>query len=127
MDLDVRRLAAQDTVLLTTFKKDGTPVGTTVSIVEDHGRLYFRTFDKAGKARRLRNNPEVVVAPSTFLGKPSGAAVHGRARLLTEEEARPVRRLLARRFPLLQGALVPLAHRLKRYRTLHYELLIDPS
>ncbi len=31
-------------------------------------------------------------------------------------------RLLARKYRLLQGVLVPLAHRLRRYRTVHIEL-----
>jgi hypothetical protein len=32
---------------------------------------------------------------------------------------------LAKRHPVLQAILVPLAHRLMRYRTLHYQLLAD--
>ena len=35
-------------------------------------------------------------------------------------------RALKRRHRVLQGILVPLAHRLRGYRTLHYELTADP-
>jgi PPOX class probable F420-dependent enzyme len=116
-------LAARKTALLTTFRRDGTPVGTPVTIVVDGGRAFFRTYDKAWKARRLRNNPEVEVAPATVSGKPRGEPIHGRTRLLSDEEAAHARRLIARRSPFLQGVVVPLNHRLMRRRTLHYELV----
>ena len=37
----------------------------------------------------------------------------------------PAARALARRHPFLQRLLVPVTHRLMRYRTMHYELLWD--
>jgi uncharacterized protein len=112
----------QRTVALTTYKRDGTPITTPVSIAVEGDHAFFRTYDKAWKAKRLRNNPEVEVAPSTFAGKPTGSAIHGRTRLLDGAEARHAARLLGRKNRVLQGVLVPLTHRLKRYRTLHYEL-----
>jgi PPOX class probable F420-dependent enzyme len=120
-------LAGQHTVLLTTYKKDGTPVGTPVSIVVDDGHAYFRTYDKAWKSRRMRNNPEVTVAPSTVRGEPTGPAARGRARLVDEAESKPVRRLLTRKHPFLHGVAVPFFHKVKRYKTLHYELVLENS
>lgn len=120
----LEKLRKQRTVLLTSYRRDGTPVGTPVNVVVRGDRAYFRTYDKAFKARRLERNPEVEIAPSTFRGEVRGPGAHGRARLLTEEEARPIRRLLARKHPFLQGFAVPLAHKLKGYRTLHYELTL---
>lgn len=111
------------TALLTTFRRDGTPVGTPVTIVVDGDRAVFRTYDKAWKAKRLRNNPEVEIAPSTVRGQPLGPAVRAATRLLDGEEAQRARRMLRRRAPFLQGFLVPLNHRLARRRTLHYELV----
>jgi uncharacterized protein len=110
------------TILLTTYKRDGTPVGTPVSIAFEGDRAFFRTYDKAWKAKRLRNNPEVEVAPSTVGGKQTGPEIHARARLLEGDEARVAARALAGRHHVLQKVIVPLAHRLRRYRTLHYEL-----
>lgn len=118
-------LATQKTVLLTTFKKDGTPVGTPVNVVVQDGHAFFRTYDKAWKAKRLRNNPEVEVAHSTYKGKVTSEARHGTTRMLSDAEAKPVRRLLARKHPFQQGVMVPLAHKLKGYKTLHYELILD--
>ncbi|HEU5416823.1 MAG TPA: PPOX class F420-dependent oxidoreductase [Streptosporangiaceae bacterium] len=111
------------TVQLTTYKRDGSPVATPVSIAFDGGdRAFFRTYDQAWKARRLRRNPQVQVAPSTLLGKVTGPAIPARAILLEGEQARLAARALARRHRLLQAVLVPLAHRVRHYRTLHYEL-----
>ena len=50
-------------VLLTTYKRDGTPVGTAVNIAVEGDRAYFRTWDTAWKLRRIRNNPRVQFAP----------------------------------------------------------------
>jgi uncharacterized protein len=121
-------LAAHKTALLTTFKRSGEPVSTPVTIAVDGDRAFFRTYDRSWKARRLRRNPEVEAAPSTSGGKPRGPAIHGRARLLDSEgeEAADARRLIARRSPFLQGIAVPALHRLRGYRTLHYELEPGP-
>jgi uncharacterized protein len=115
------------TVLLTTYKRDGTPVGTPVSIAFDGDRAFFRSYDKAWKTRRLRHDPRVQIAPSTLRGTPTGPAIQARATLLEAEQARAAARALARRHRVLQGVLVPAAHRLMRYRTMHYELRPDPG
>jgi PPOX class probable F420-dependent enzyme len=112
----------QKTVLLTTYRRDGTAVGTPVNLAVDGDRAYFRTWDTAWKARRLRNNADVEVAPSTTGGKPTGPAIRARARLLDGEEARRAGRLIARKHRVLQRLLVPAFHRLTRKRTLHYEI-----
>ena len=110
------------TVLLTTYKRDGTPVGTPVSIAFDGDRAFFRSYDKAWKTKRLRNNPNVEVAPATVKGTPTGPALEARASLLDSEQATVAAHALARRHRVLHGVMVPLMHRLRRYRTMHYEL-----
>jgi PPOX class probable F420-dependent enzyme len=109
-------------VRLTTYRRDGTPVGTAVSIAVEGDRAFFRTPDRAGKAKRLRHNPEVEIAPATMLGQPTGPAIRARARRLNGDEAEHAARLLARKYPFLQGFFVPLTHRLMHFQTLHYEL-----
>ena len=111
------------TILLTTYKRDGTPVATPVSVAFDGERPFFLSYDKAWKTRRLRRNPAVQAAPSTLRGKATGPAIRARATLLDGEQARVAARALARRHRVLQAILVPTAHRLMRYRTLHYELV----
>lgn len=111
------------TILLTTYKRDGTPVGTPVSIAFDGDRAFFRSYDKAWKTKRLRRNPSVQVTPSTVRGKATGAGLQAHATLLQGEQARIAARALARRHRVLQGILVPTMHRIMRYQTMHYELL----
>ena len=118
----IEDLGKQRTVLLETRKRDGTWVGTPVSIVVDGGRAFFRTYDTSGKAKRLRSFPEVRVAPSTFRGRPTGPSLAATARLLDDDEAARARALLAAKYPWLHGRLVPAVHRRKGWQTLHYEL-----
>ena len=111
------------TILLTTFRGDGSPVATPVSIAFEGARAFFRTWDSAHKVKRLAANPSVEVAPCSLRGTVEGPSVHARAVLLQGAHEVIARRALARRHRLLQARLVPLAHFLMRYRTLHYELL----
>ena len=120
-------LARRRTGLLTTYKRDGTGVPTPVTIAVDGDHAYVRTWDRAWKAKRMRNNPAVLMAPSTVRGRATGPAIGARSRLLDGEEARRAARALARRQPILQGLLVPLTHKLMRHRTLHYELTPDAT
>ena len=112
----------QRTVLLTTYRRDGTPVGTPVHIAVDGDRAFVRTWDTAWKLKRIRNDPEVEVAPSTALGKPTGPGIHARARVLGGAESAYAGRSLARKYPILHGLLVPLVHRLRGNETMHIEL-----
>ena len=112
----------QKTVLLTTYRRDGTPVGTPVHSAVEGDRAFIRTWEKAGKVKRIRYNPNVELAPSTMRGKPTGPAIRARARILSGDESACAARAIARKYPFLQGFLIPLLHRLRRYQTVHIEL-----
>src|ERR671933_653117 len=114
--------AGQWAVLLTTYKRDGTPIGTPVSIAVDGDRAFVRTFDTAWKLKRIRNNPEVEVAPSTWRGKPTGSAIRVRAKVLKGKESAYAGRMLTRKHPILPRFVVPLVHRLRGNETKHSEL-----
>jgi uncharacterized protein len=120
-------LVKQWAVLLTTYKRDGTPIGTAVNIVVEEDRAYFRTWDTAWKLSRIRNNPEVEIAPSTVLGRPTAPAIRTRARVLEGEESASAGRMLARKYPAMHGLLVPLVHRLRGNKTMHVELVPIPG
>ena len=109
-------------VLLTTYKRDGTPVGTAVNIVVEGDHAYFRTWDTAWKLKRILNNPEVEFVHCTPLGRPKGPTVRARARILKGKESAHAGRLLARKYPVMHGIMVPLVHRLRRNKTMHIEL-----
>jgi uncharacterized protein len=123
MNATLAPLRDTKTILLTTYKKDGTPVPTPVSIAFDGERAFFRSYDKAWKTKRLRRNPDIQAAPATLRGQPVGPAIRARAILLDDDQARVAARALARRHRILQAILVPAAHRMMRYHTMHYELI----
>jgi len=117
------RFVHQRTILLKTYRRDGTPVGTPANIAVEGERAFIRTFDRSWKARRIRNNPDAEIAPSTMRGKPTGPAIRIRARLLSGDEASQAATALDRKYRILQGVMVPLFHRLRGYKTLHYALV----
>jgi len=117
------RYRTQHTVLLTSFRRDGTPVGTPVSIVVDGDRALMRTYRSAWKVKRIRRNPVIEIAPSTFRGKVTGPAIRARTRFLGEAESEDAARMLARKYPFLHRFAVPLLHRLRHLETVYLELL----
>jgi uncharacterized protein len=127
--------AEQKTVILTTYRRDGTPVDTPVHIAVDGGRAFIRTYEKAYKTKRLRRRPEAELwlasngtAPAILaLARPKaarrvGSPVHVRATELGGDDARRAGAALARKYPLLQGVLIPRMHRLEGTRTINVEL-----
>jgi uncharacterized protein len=114
----------QRTVLLTTRKRDGTTVGTPVSIaLGPDGRAYFRTWSATGKAKRIRNFPQVHIAACTPRGTLTGPQRQATALRLSGPDAAAAARALAAKYPVLQGLLVPAFHRLTKKTTVHYELI----
>jgi PPOX class probable F420-dependent enzyme len=64
-------LADEKYIRVTTFKKDGTEVSTPTWVIAlEGGRIGFYTSSTSGKAKRLKNNPNVVVQPSDGRGRP---------------------------------------------------------
>jgi PPOX class probable F420-dependent enzyme len=110
----------QKVSLLTTYRKDGTPVKTPVDVVVVEGQAYFRTYDASWKAKRLAHTKKVEIAPGK---EATGPAVSCRARPLEAAEIAAVRRALGAKHPIRQGLLVPVYHRMKHYTTLYYELV----
>jgi PPOX class probable F420-dependent enzyme len=116
-------IASAKTILLTTFKRDGTPVGTPVNVAVMSGDVaYVRTFDPSGKLKRMRRNADVEVAPSTLRGRATGPSVPARARVLAGSESETAATALAHKYPLMHGRLIPWYHRRKGLITTQIEL-----
>jgi len=109
-------------ILLTTSRRDGRAVSTPVHIVADGDTAYFRTWNVAGKAKRLRHTPAVQIAPSTCRGRPLGPPIRAEAHLLDGQASERAARLLARKHPLLHGRLIPWYHRRRGWTTQQYRL-----
>lgn len=111
-------LRRSSTALLTTFRRDGRPVTTPVSVAIHGVRVYFVTAADSGKARRLARRAEVTLAPCTMRGEPLGPAVLG--------SARPVPASSPWRSPLLRpmGGLFGswLTYRLRGHRMVLFEV-----
>jgi PPOX class probable F420-dependent enzyme len=79
-------IRGQKYISLTTFRKNGAGVATPVWFGEEDGALYVMTRSDMGKVKRIRNNPQVQVAPCTMSGKVTGPGFAARARVLPPEE-----------------------------------------
>jgi PPOX class probable F420-dependent enzyme len=82
-------LSDEKYIRVTTFKKDGSEVSTPTWVVAlEDGRIGFYTSSTSGKAKRLKNNPKVVVQPSDGRGraKPGTEPINGTAIVVTGPE-----------------------------------------
>jgi len=79
---EVERLARGKYLSLTTYKRDGTPVATPVWVARDGDELVVITDAGSGKAKRIRNDGHVDVAPCDVRGRITGGSVSGHARLM---------------------------------------------
>jgi uncharacterized protein len=82
-------LSDEKYILLTTFRRDGTPVSTPVWIVALDGETVgFWTSSGSGKVKRLAHTARVTVQPSDARGrvKQGSAATEATARVVTGSE-----------------------------------------
>jgi PPOX class probable F420-dependent enzyme len=99
MPIQIRAaIAGQKYISLTTFRKNGAGVATPVWFGEEDGKLYVMTRSDLGKAKRIRNNPQVRVAPCTIRGKVTGAENAATARILPPEEHSRARQAINRKY-----------------------------
>jgi PPOX class probable F420-dependent enzyme len=82
-------LSDEKYILLTTFRRDGTPVSTPVWIVALDGETVgFWTSSGSGKVKRLAHTARVIVQPSDARGrvKQDSAPTEATARIVTGSE-----------------------------------------
>ncbi len=73
-------------VRLSTFRRSGEAVPTPVWFARIDDSLYVVTGRDTGKAKRIRDNPDVMLAPGDFRGRPKGRDVRAVARLTEEQK-----------------------------------------
>ncbi|HEV7533981.1 MAG TPA: PPOX class F420-dependent oxidoreductase [Acidimicrobiia bacterium] len=87
-------LSDEKYLLLTTFKRDGTPVSSAVWAVPlDGGSIGFWTSSGSGKVKRLAHTARVTVQPCDGRGRPKAgsATVEGTARVVSGPELEAIR------------------------------------
>jgi uncharacterized protein len=89
---------AQKYICLTTFRRNSVGVSTPIWFAEDDGRLYFMSRSDSGKVKRIRNNPQVKVAPCTIRGKVTGPEFPARVRVLPPEDWEHGRKLIRAKY-----------------------------
>lgn len=91
-------IRAHKYISLTSFRKTGAGVATPVWFGEENGKLYVMTMNDSGKSKRIRNNPQVRVAPCTIRGKVTGPDSAATARLLPKEDFARARKTITRKY-----------------------------
>jgi hypothetical protein len=91
-------IRGQKYISLGTLRKSGEKVATPVWFGEEGDRLYVMTRSDSGKVKRIRNNPQVTVAPCSIRGKITGAEVTAVARLLPPEDHAHARQTVNRKY-----------------------------
>ncbi len=97
----VEELARGKYLSLSTFRRDGTAVATPVWLVRDGDALRVITQANSGKAKRLRNDSRILVAPCDARGNLKGPQVEGTAVLEDAAETARTARLIEKRYGVL--------------------------
>jgi uncharacterized protein len=98
--------AGQRYLNLETFKKNGLGVRTPVWFATEpaspldssEAKLYVYTIGVSGKVKRIRNNPQVKIAPCNMRGDVKGEWVPAHAEILAGSEAQHGMQLLNKKY-----------------------------
>jgi PPOX class probable F420-dependent enzyme len=78
-------LAGARYISITTRRRDGSLVSTPVWVVSDDGRrLLVWTHASTWKVKRIRRDPNVLVAKSSFRGRERGPRLEGHAQVVDD-------------------------------------------
>jgi hypothetical protein len=104
-------LSDEKYILLTTFRRDGSPVGTPVWVVPlSDTTIGFWTSSGSGKAKRLAHTDRVLVQPSDARGKvrQGAAPVEASARLVAGPEYEEIQQKINQKY----GFMTKITHAL---------------
>ncbi|MFC9283078.1 PPOX class F420-dependent oxidoreductase [Streptomyces collinus] len=107
------RLGSGKYLLVTSYRKDGTPVATPVWVVSDGDGLGVWTTTESWKVKRIRRRADVLVGPCDVRGRPTGDQVPATAEIADAATTARYRTLIARKYGVV-GRLTLLGSRLRR-------------
>ena len=116
----------ENVISLETYRKNGEPVRRPVWFLKEDNVLIVHTSDKTGKARQIRRNPKVRVAPSKFRGEPKAEFIDVRAEIQTDPETvNKYYSLIYKKYGLI-GAVTKFTQRLSRSKAKDIIIFIRP-
>lgn len=86
MSTPAGQISDEEFIQLTTYRRTGAAVPTTVWVVQDGAHLLVTAPAASGKVKRLRHTQRVTMLPCSRRGKvpPGAVAVNGQAQVLTD-------------------------------------------
>ncbi|MBM3828839.1 MAG: PPOX class F420-dependent oxidoreductase [Actinobacteria bacterium] len=96
-------IANERYVLFTTFKRDGSAVGTAVWIAPlENGRACFTTGGGSAKVKRLRNDARVTLQRCDYRGRitPGSPVVEATARVVVGADCEPVNIAMRKKYAI---------------------------
>ncbi|MGW4728411.1 PPOX class F420-dependent oxidoreductase [Streptomyces shenzhenensis] len=108
----VESLGAGKYLLVTSYRKNGSPVPTPVWVVRDGDTLGIWTPADSYKAKRIRNRSAILVGPCDLRGNPLGDQVPATAEICDPDTTNRYRKLVARKYGIV-GRLTLLSSRLR--------------
>ncbi|WP_029287557.1 PPOX class F420-dependent oxidoreductase [Cellulomonas sp. HZM] len=127
--LSTGEAADEDFVSLTTFRRTGVGVATTVWVVRDGEALLVTTPAGSGKVKRLRNDQRVELRPSSRTGKVADHApvLTGTAELRDDEQAHATTARLMRSKYGLEYRVLTLVEKMSRKQRERIIVRITPD
>ncbi|MEU0245554.1 PPOX class F420-dependent oxidoreductase [Streptomyces sp. NPDC006235] len=110
---DLDDLGAGKYLLITSYRRNGTPVATPVWVVRDGDALGAWTPAESWKVKRIRNRADVLVGPCDLRGNPTGEQLPATAEICDAATTARYRQLIARKYGIT-GRLTLLGSRLRR-------------
>ncbi|AYN38023.1 PPOX class F420-dependent oxidoreductase [Streptomyces dangxiongensis] len=125
-DTRLDRLGSGKYLLVTSYRKNGTPVATPVWVVRDGDTLGVWTAADSWKVKRIRRRPDILAGPCDVRGNPTGDQLPATAEITGPETTDRYRALIARKYGIL-GRLTLLGSRLRRGRDGTVGIRVTPA
>lgn len=105
-DTLLEQLGAGKYMLITSYRKNGTPVATPVWVVRDGDTLGVRTPADSWKVKRIRARSDILVGPCDLRGNPTGDPVPATAEITDAATGARYRSLIARKYGIVGRLMI---------------------
>ncbi|HZT97066.1 MAG TPA: PPOX class F420-dependent oxidoreductase [Chloroflexota bacterium] len=120
-------------ISLTSYRRNGEAVATPIWFAVDGDRIVAFTGAQTGKAKRIRANPSVGVAPCSLRGRVKGSSWQATARILPGSDGHWVMALIRRKYRVTKALLdllvgiIRLVRRRPQSHSVYLEITLDPA